>query len=762
MPSPISIECPHCSQTLKLKNPKLLGRKVPCPKCKTPFVLEEPEPEGDVFDEFDDFGDDYSDDYGDDEFDAPPPPRKRRAAGGGKGKGKKSKKSGRPGWVLPVAIGGGVLGIAAIVALVIWGLGGDGDAPAVADNSDANGVAAPEAVPPAGMPGGPMAPGSGPGGPMPPGAGPGGGPMPPGAGFGGPNQGGGQPNPNTGAPGFGGQNPGRPNFGGPNPGGQPTAANTAPLKPNPPSQAPEGGVPLDLRFLPADSEAVAVVRIGAIWNSKAVQDILANPMVKDAITDSVPDDSQISLEDLGKIESVTLGASGITAAAQSAMSGGQPNPNLFKVAGVLRVREPIPILQNPPPVPGAQQAQFGGATYQKVANPLFTVAWWMADPKTMVIGTESAIQEAIQNTSTAPTRPDLAFVDAKSEILLVMAPAGPDLVFRNPLAQIPNNGPPGVMGFLRAVHQNARAASVGLTLSNTLSLDIAVRSMSTQGLSQLNTTAGQLVAEGQQAMNMVRQSAPPSAILVLNMGDQLLKGVQLKPQNDVMYMSTELKNANQSLPILFAMVLPAIQQAREAARKSQSLNNLKQLALSHHNHHDVYKSFPKPAILDDAGKPLLSWRVAILPFIGEDPLYKKFHLDEPWDSPHNKSLIPEMPALFALPAQGPASEGRTPYQVVRGPGALFELDEGPQMRQITDGLSNTILIVEADQPVVWTQPVDFTPNTQNPAAGLGKTRKTGFQAALADGSVRFFDNTLDPATLKALFTRNGGEVVNFR
>ncbi len=728
MPSPISIQCPHCSQTLKLKNPKLLGRKVPCPKCKTPFVLEEPEPEDDVFEEFDDFGDD--------EFDAPPPPSRRRAAGG---KSKKAKKASRPGWVLPVAIGGGVLGIAAVVAIVIWGFGGDGDAPAVADNGDANGAATPDDVSPAGGPGGPMAPGAGPGGPMPPGAGPGGQPS-------------GQPSgPNTGAPGFG----------GPNQGGRPAVANSAPLKPNPPSKARAGGVPLDLSYLPADTEAIALVRIGAIWNSKAAQDILANPLVKDSIDEAMPPDSPVSLEDIGKIESVTLGASGITTAAQSAMTGGQPNPNLFKVAGVLRVNEPIAILDNPPPIPGAQPAQFGGVSYQKVANPFFTVAWWKVNSKTFVIGTESAVQEAIKNSGQPPVRPDLAFVDAKSEILFVMAPAGPDLVFRNPVAQIPNDGPPGVMGFVRAVHQNVRAASLGLTLSNTLSLDVAVRSMGPQGVSQLNTAAGQLVAEGQQAMNHIRQSVPPSFILVLNMGDQLLKGVKIKPQNDVMYMSTELKNANQSLPILFSMLLPAIQQARGEARKMQSKNNLKQIAISHHNYLDTYNTFPAPAILDASGKPLLSWRVAVLPFIGEGALYKQFHLDEPWDSPHNKSLIPEMPVVYSLPNQNEVATGHTPYQVVRGPGSLFEKDAGPKMREITDGTVNTILVVEADKPVVWTQPADFIPNTQNPSTGLGKTRKTGFQAALADGSVRFFDNTLDPMTLKALFTRNGGEAVRF-
>jgi hypothetical protein len=585
--------------------------------------------------------------------------------------------------------------------------------------------------------------------------------MPPGAGFGGPNQGGQPSGQNTGAPGFGGQNPGRPGFGGPNPGGQPAVANSAPLKPNPPSQAPEGGVPLELRFLPSDSEAIALVRIGAIWNSKAVQDILANPIVKETIDEAVPADAPFSLEDLGKVESVTLGASGITTAAQAAMTGGQPDPNLFKVAAVLRVSEPIPALQNPPPVPGAQPAQFGGASYQKVVNPFFTVAWWMADPKTMVIGTESAVQEAIQNTSSAPTRTDLAFVDAKSEILFVMAPAGPDQVFRNPMAQIPNDGPPGVMGFLRAVHQNVRAASLGLTISNTLSLDVAVRSMGPQGVSQLNTAAGQLVAEGQQAMNMIRQSVPPSFILVLNMGDQLLKGVKINAQNDVMYMSTELKNANQSLPILFSMLLPAIQQARGEARKIQSKNNLKQIGISHHNYHDTYQSFPAPAILDASGKPLLSWRVSVLPFIGEDALYKQFHLDEAWDSPHNKTLIAKMPAMFSLPDQVEAATGKTPYQVVRGPGSLFEKDTGPKIREIRDGTSNTILIVEADTAVVWTQPADFTPNPLSPATGLGKTRKTGFQAALADGSVHFLPNTLDDSMLRALFTCNGGEAVDF-
>ncbi len=79
------------------------------------------------------------------------------------------------------------------------------------------------------------------------------------------------------------------------------------------------------------------------------------------------------------------------------------------------------------------------------------------------------------------------------------------------------------------------------------------------------------------------------------------------------------------------------------------MNNMKRLGLAMHNHHDAYSEFPGPAITDDSGKPLLSWRVKLLPFVEEAPLYDQFHLDEPWDSPHNKQFIDQMPATYARP-----------------------------------------------------------------------------------------------------------------
>ena len=90
--------------------------------------------------------------------------------------------------------------------------------------------------------------------------------------------------------------------------------------------------------------------------------------------------------------------------------------------------------------------------------------------------------------------------------------------------------------------------------------------------------------------------------------------------------------------------------AREAAIRAQCTNNEKQIALALHNYHDQHNSFPPAFSQGKDGKPLLSWRVLILPFLDQQQaLYDQFHLDEAWDSPHNRTLIAKMPAVLSLP-----------------------------------------------------------------------------------------------------------------
>ena len=213
-------------------------------------------------------------------------------------------------------------------------------------------------------------------------------------------------------------------------------------------------------------------------------------------------------------------------------------------------------------------------------------------------------------------------------------------------------------------------------------------------------------------------------------------------------------------PVAVALLVPAVQRARAAARRAQSMNNLKQIGLAMHNHHDSFKGFPAAYSTDKEGKPLLSWRVKILPFLEAKALYDQFHLDEPWDSEHNKKLIPLMPPVYMAPGSI-AGPGKTNYLTVRGPNTVFPGGKGVSFADIRDGTSNTIMAVEvSDQKaVIWTKPDDFEYDEKNPVAGLVGLRPGGFNAAFCDGSVRFLSAGIDPETLKLLFTRNDGKVV---
>ena len=215
--------------------------------------------------------------------------------------------------------------------------------------------------------------------------------------------------------------------------------------------------------------------------------------------------------------------------------------------------------------------------------------------------------------------------------------------------------------------------------------------------------------------------------------------------------------------VLVGLFLPAVQAAREAARRVQCVNNLKQIGLAMHNHHEAHDSFPPAAITNKAGKPLLSWRVAILPFLEEKALYDRFHLDEPWDSPHNKALIASMPASFHCPSRPIRQEepGMASYRVFTGATTAFPPRTSVKIAGVTDGTSNTVMAVETREGVPWTKPeeLEFDPRADGakPNFGAGSYHPGGFNALFLDGSVRFLKVTMALDVLRALITRAGGE-----
>jgi RNA polymerase sigma factor (sigma-70 family) len=331
---------------------------------------------------------------------------------------------------------------------------------------------------------------------------------------------------------------------------------------------------------------------------------------------------------------------------------------------------------------------------------------------------------------------------------------------------------------------------------------------------------------------------------------------------------------------------------------ARHVGNLKRIGLALHNYHTEQGHFPAAAITGTDGQPLLSWRVAILPYLQDydgrlrDDLFKAFRLDEPWDSPHNKALLERMPAVFAssgrrggqpfttayrgfvssvgntgvgtggemmemmrmmgsagpgvgagtggmmasmkgmaggspagmsgmmggmkggpaekvnmerrmaqmmsgsmgtMPAMGGmmgamgSQKGRDLRSTIRKkteegmaessrqiagrvtreaenqlqflPGTVFRENRGVSLSEVTDGTSNTLMVVEAAEAVPWTKPDELRFSQNGPLPQLGGSMRDGYAALFTNGLVRFLDQRIDERLLRYLITSNGGEIL---
>ena len=266
--------------------------------------------------------------------------------------------------------------------------------------------------------------------------------------------------------------------------------------------------------------------------------------------------------------------------------------------------------------------------------------------------------------------------------------------------------------------------------------------------------------------------------------EALMRLVSPQVQGDRLVISNVREDKD--VKALLAAIAPAFQAARISSGRNQSTNNLKQIALALHNYHDTYGHFPPQAIRGKDGRALLSWRVAILPYLGQQALYDEFHLEEPWDSEHNRKLVAKMPPMLASPhlgderiAQGmssylvplsksppavAAAEREDPKQPVKhGKNeTIFDLPQGASFTHILDGSSNTTLVLEAhrDRAVIWTKPEDLVIDAQDPLQGLRGQPSNGFSTVFADGSGRFVSDNVDLKMLLNLLQMNDGNPVS--
>jgi prepilin-type processing-associated H-X9-DG protein len=210
-----------------------------------------------------------------------------------------------------------------------------------------------------------------------------------------------------------------------------------------------------------------------------------------------------------------------------------------------------------------------------------------------------------------------------------------------------------------------------------------------------------------------------------------------------------------------------------AANKAKSQNNLKMIGIAMHNYLSAYNTFPPAVSCDPQGRPLWSWRVLILPYIEEGDLYKQFKLQEPWDSEHNKKLIPKMPKVYWLPNAGKQSDGLTHYRALasvpseagndaaafnwfdpKQPGPL----RGNGIHYFLDGFSSTILVAEAADGVEWTKPDELIYHPKKPVPALGYAWRGNCNVLFGDGSIRSISDKVSEATLRALITARASDI----
>jgi prepilin-type processing-associated H-X9-DG protein len=325
--------------------------------------------------------------------------------------------------------------------------------------------------------------------------------------------------------------------------------------------------------------------------------------------------------------------------------------------------------------------------------------------------------------------------------------------------------PPPAKPFLPLL--KARSATAVLDLGEKAIVDVRVQfgndKEAAAGIKAVQA-ARQLASVGLtgQIARAEREPGMKSVVALFKLLERALKSAKIEQKGTAVTAFLQSPFEQKTISLL---LLEAVQKVRAAAARAQSQNNLKQIGLAMHNYANSNGyHFPPHAVYDKNGKPLLSWRVLILPYIEQDGLYKQFHLDEPWDSEHNKKLLARMPPVYAGGDPKALKAHETHYQGFHGKGAVFEGKKGIVFpASIIDGTSNTILVVEAAKAVPWTKPDDipFDAN-KKPSKELlkqvGGLFPGGFNAGFCDGSVRFLSQGISPKTLWSLITRNAGDI----
>jgi beta-lactamase regulating signal transducer with metallopeptidase domain len=412
-------------------------------------------------------------------------------------------------------------------------------------------------------------------------------------------------------------------------------------------------------------------------------------------------------------------------------------------------------------VPHPEEKAHAGQTYFRSLDAPIQPAYYQQDDRTIVIGMNEASMQRYLSGRLLPD-PRHAWDDAWEAVAKGPVVLALDSAFLVESLQQPEAA---VLGMFSPLWLKAHSHALSLNSANGITLDYVAMGNSDDGAEQAAKTIDALLTLGNNGLpgfqaQMENRGGPKGMPALLAIAGEVLHAAKVERSGRTVHLksSTDADLA----AIVKNILVPANQAARAAARRAQSANNLKQLMLAMHNYADANGHFPPAVVLGPDGKTPHSWRVALLPYLEQAPLYNEYMMDEPWDSPANRKVLEACPKLFTFPGDE-AGNTSSAYYALTGPETVMPVDgKGVGFAQILDGTSNTIALVEAKRDIPWTKPEDipFDPAQPLPRLGGFQPESAGFTVGFADGSVRFIKDSINEVLLRALITKAGGEVIS--
>ncbi len=498
-------------------------------------------------------------------------------------------------------------------------------------------------------------------------------------------------------------------------------------------------LPADLALVPPDATAFVRIRVAELMKSdfvKSIKQLLGGDF--DTAEKEMTKELGIRLADIENVTVVVLSMQGPPI--------GEPPPVLAAVATSVAVDRNKLLGKT---MPNAVERTHQGRTYY-LKEPGDAAVHFVSD-RLVLIGTENAVKRFLESGIKAgPGRLDAALKAATESHHVVAGAQLPDWIEK----EMRDAPLPPPLDFLKPLLE-MQSATVTLDLGKELVYDVRLAYADKSKAKDAAEALKKGVDMVRQQLRMLPNAGDEPMAAMLKQTDKFFDGVTIEQQETEVVVNTRFDSAT-----YVALLVPAVQKVREAANKVTSANNLKQIGIAIHDYEADHRRFPPQAITNKEGKPLLSWRVEILPYVEQQGLYKQFKLDEPWDSTHNKALLEKMPKVYLHPAANIKEPGMTHYQAFAGPKTVFEPNQKIGFSSLLDGSSNIVMLIDAGEPVPWTKPEDLTYDPKKPLPKLGRLFSTGFNALFCDGHVRTIDHDIDQKFLRQIIERDDGVPVD--